>query len=33
MYTLNVRFLRYREHLEGRKEVFKIDSRVIGLYI
>lgn len=31
MYTLNVRFLRYRELLEGREEVFKIDSRVVGL--
>ena len=32
MYTLNVRFLWYRELLERRKEVFKIDSRVIGLH-
>ena len=31
MYTLNVRFLRYRKLLEGREEVFKIDSRVVGL--
>ena len=30
-FKLNVRFLWYRELLERRKEVFKIDSRVIGL--
>ena len=30
-FKINVGFLRYRELLEGGKEVFKIDSRVIGL--
>jgi len=30
-FKINVRFLRYRELLEGREEVFKIDSRVVGL--
>ena len=30
-FKLNIRFLWYRELLERRKEVFKIDSRVIGL--
>lgn len=30
-FKINVGFLRYKELLEGREDIFRIDSRVVGL--